>query len=408
VRVLFVTQHYAPEVTAAVARVTAFAEGLAARGHEVEVVTALPNHPAGEIAEEYAGMRGVREELNGVNLRRVWLRVRRDKTTVNRVLTYGTFAAAATFAGARARRPDIVLTSSPPLPTAAAAATIARRHRVPWAFDVRDLWPEAAVVLGELRGDRVIRTAERLERGLYRSAAVIIAATEPFRETIAAGGVEWAKLEVIMNGTTQAWLDAGERDPDRKSAGMPEDEFVWAYGGNVGIGQGLEAAIDAAEILGEGYRLLVVGEGPRLEPLRERAVALPHAQVEFRQLQPPEEAARLLRASDALLVPLADRPELSKYVPSKLFDCCALGRPVLVAAAGEPQRLVSEAGAGVAVPPEDPAALADAIRRLRDDPDAAERLSAQARIFAAENLRDRGVERLEELLAGLVPQASGD
>jgi colanic acid biosynthesis glycosyl transferase WcaI len=396
-RVLLVSQHYAPEVTAATARVQAFAEGLAARDHRVSVICEVPSHPRGVIAEGYRS-RGETRQLNGVDVRYVWTRARPEKTTANRLLFYGTFAASAVAAGIRAERPDVVLVSSPPLPAASAARLIARRHRVPWVFDVRDLWPEAAVVLGELRGAAPIRAAERLERSLYRGARRIVTVTEPFRRHIAAHLDDPGKLEVIPNGTTSLWLEAGRREPDRAGAGLPKDEFVWAYGGNLGIAQGLESAIEAASLLGEGYRLLVIGEGPRRDVLRALAEDRPNAGVEFRPLMEPADAAATLRACDALLVPLAARPELAKFVPSKLFDSCALARPVILAAEGEPRRLAGESDAALEVPPEDPEALAAAVRRLREDPELARGLSDRGREFAEANRRERGVERLESVL----------
>lgn len=399
---LLVTQHYAPEVTAAVARVQAFAEGLAGRGHEVEVICAKPNHPHGVVTPGYRGTRTVRKELNGVDVRYVWIRVRPEKTTVNRLLAYGSFAVAATLSGSRSPCPDVVLASSPPLPVGAAATVTARRHRVPWVFDVRDLWPEAAVVLGELTNKVALREAQRLERHLYRTAAAVITTTEPFREQIADISDAPAKVRVIANGTTSTWLDAGKAEPDRAAAGLPDGRFVWAYAGNVGIGQGLESAIEAAAMLGEGFMLLVIGAGPRLGAVRALAAERDSADVEFRPLMEPGRAAAILRSCDALLVPLAAKPELAKFVPSKLFDLCALGRPVVVAAAGEPQRLVSDGGAGLPVTPEDPVALAEAIRAIREDPLLSRRLSTSARQFAAENTRERGIDALERVLDGAV------
>ena len=401
-RVLLISQYYAPEVTAARVRVEAFAEGLAARGHEVEVICEVPNHPRGVVDEEYRRRFSVRREANGVRVRHLWVHARPRKTTVNRLLFYGTFAATATLAGIGSGRPDVVVVSSPPLPSGAAAAAVASRYRVPWVFDVRDLWPEAAVVLGELRGERAIRAAEWLERRLYASADAIVTVTEPFRAAIAAKVADPAKIAVIPNGTSSLWMEAGEAEPDRAAARLPEDGFVWAYAGNVGIAQGLESAVEAAAMLGDGFRFLVIGDGPQLQAVRERAAALPPGRIEFRPLMEPRQAASTLRACDALLVPLTARPELAKFVPSKLFDCCAVGRPVIVAAAGESQRLVGESGAGLAVPPEEPAALADAVRRLRGDRVLAERLSEGGRAFAGRHLREDGVGRLEGVLRSVV------
>jgi glycosyltransferase involved in cell wall biosynthesis len=403
VRVLVFSQYFTPEVTAARVRLQAFAAGLAGLGHEVEVICEMPNHPQGIVHDGYGGRLVDRRRLDGFTVRYVWVAATPEKTMRTRLLFYGSYAAMATAAGVATRRADAILVSSPPLPAAAAAALAAKRHRAPWVFDVRDLWPEAAVILGELSNPRVIRGAEWLERRLYADADAIVTVTEPFREDIAAKVEDGDKIEVIPNGTTREFLDAGELEVDRAELGLPGDRFVWTYAGNVGIAQGLEAAVDAAAALGEGFTLLVVGSGPRLRAIRERAAALPPGAVEFRGLMTPEEARRHMRASEALLVPLDSIPALEKFVPSKLFDCCAVGRPVIVSAAGEASRLAQAGEAALCIPPGDPAALAAAVRRLRDEPQLAADLARRGRSFAAEYLRERQVERLERILLSLRP-----
>jgi glycosyltransferase involved in cell wall biosynthesis len=400
-RVLIFSQYFVPEITAARTRVEAFASGLAARGHEVEVICEVPNHPAGVVHEGYGGRFRDRRSVNGHEVTYVWVRTHPVKTTRSRLLLYGTYASSAVMAGALARRPDAIVATSPPLPTGAAAATVAARHRVPWVLDVRDLWPEAAVVLGELKGARAIAAAERLERRLYRSAAAIVTVTEPFREAISAH-VPGKRIEVISNGTTRAWMEAGA-DPDPTSEWDSQREFSWMYAGNLGIAQGLEHAVEAQRLLGDGFRLVLLGEGPQRDVLRERAATLPAGAVEFRDLVQPEEAARQMREADALLVSLAPMPELAKFVPSKLFDSWALGRPVVLAAGAEAARLAAEGPSATIVPPGDPAALAAAVRQLRDEPRAAAEMALRARRLVADRyLREDGVVRLESLLRDVV------
>jgi colanic acid biosynthesis glycosyl transferase WcaI len=398
VRVLALTQYFTPEITAARVRLHAFAAGLAERGHEVEVVCEVPNHPEGVVRPGYRRRAVVREMIDGFRVHHVWVRASPRKTAPNRILLYGTYAAMATVVGSALRRPDVVLASSPPLPTGAAAALVAARHRVPWVLDVRDLWPEAAVILGELTNPRAIGLAERLERRLYRSAAAVVTTTEPFRVQIAAAAGDPAKVTVIPNGTTRLWLDAGEAEVERAELALPEDRFLWAYAGNLGIAQGLDAAVDAAAELGDAFHLLLLGDGPVRARLEERAASLAPGTVTFHDPVEPELAARYMRAADALLVPLDAQPELAKYVPSKLFDCCAVGRAVIVAAAGESARLAGDAGAALTVPPSDGAALAEAVRRLREDVGLRDELSTAGRRFAAGYLRELQVERLEEVL----------
>ena len=253
-RVLMLTQHFAPELTAAAVRVEAFAKGLANRDHDVEVVCSVPNHPEGIVRAEFRGRTAVRRTMNGFKVHHVWVRASARKDAFNRVLLYGSYAAMATVVGSALRRPDVVFASSPPLPVGVAAALTAARHRVPWVFDVRDPWPEAAMILGELSDGRLARLAERLERRLYDSAEAIVTVTEPFRYDITQRTRDPGKISVIMNGTTQNWLDTGAIEVDRGPLDLPEDRFIWAYAGNLGLAQGLEAALDAAGLLGDGRR----------------------------------------------------------------------------------------------------------------------------------------------------------
>lgn len=397
-RILILTQHFTPEITAARSRLHPIAELLAKRGHEVEVLTAVPNHPQGVIREEFRGKLVARRELDGFRVRHVWVWASPRKTMSTRLRLYGSYATMATIAGFVSSKPDVIFASSPPLPVAAAAMAVAFRHRVPWVMDVRDLWPEVAVVLGELNDSRMIRAAERLEKRLYRSAAAIVTVTDSFCSDIAAKTSDGAKISVIRNGTTPLWLGLGGTEVNRIPLGLPTNRFVWTYAGNVGIAQGLEVAIDAAAELDDGYQLLIIGSGPMLERMKQRAEALPPGRVVFHDLVEPALAAHYLRASDATLVPLASLPEMEKFVPSKLFDCCAVGRPVILAAEGESRQLAERAGAVYPVPPGDPGALATAVRELRSDPELRKELGERGSAFASQFLRERQIGRLEEVL----------
>jgi glycosyltransferase involved in cell wall biosynthesis len=400
-RILIITQFFAPEIGATQTRLHSFAEGLAALGHDVRVLCEVPNHPQGVVHKGFAGRPLVRGRMGNFGVNWVWVSTSPEKTTRSRLLFYGSFTAMAAGVGALLPRPDVVFASSPPLPVGVAAWAVAAWHRVPWVFDVRDLWPEAAVALGELSNPRMLKMAERLERSLYRHADAITTVTAPFEDSIATK-TDRGKISLLPNGTTRFWMDAPNVPSDRAGLGLPPDRFVWTYAGNVGPAQGLEAAIDAARLLDDSFKLLVLGEGASRDALMARACDIPAGQVEFRPQVQPEEARRYLRSSDCLLVPLADHPSLRTFVPSKLFDCCAVGRPVIVSAAGEPQRQANEAAAALPVDPGDPEALAAAVRRLRDDEDLRERLGRAGRDFAMANLRDVQVARLETVLQRVV------
>lgn len=395
-RILIVSQHFSPEITAARFRMESLSRAATAAGHDVHVVCAVPNHPEGRIHDDYAGRFIARKRRGRLRVDYVWLSTSPVKSFRSRLVNYASFAATATLAGAFARRPDVVLATSPPLSVGAVGAVLARRHRAPWVMDVRDLWPKAAVVLGELGDPRAIRAAESLERWLYADADAIVTVTESFRGQIRAVAPPDQTIELVYNGTTRDWLDWGAQRADRRTLGLDPDRFILAYAGNLGLYHSLEAGIDAMGLLDDRYRLLLIGHGPLRDALGQRAAALPAGRVEFAGLMTPRSAAAHLGAADALLVSLDS--SLTDVLSSKLFDYCATGRPVIVAAEGETRRVVEAAGAALTVPPESPEELAAAVRRLRDDAALRERLSTRGRALAAEFLRERQSEMMVSVL----------
>lgn len=398
-RVLILSQHFPPEVTASRFRVEAFTRALIAQGHEVHVVCAVPNHPLGIIDRAFRGRLLVRKRRGSLRVTYVWVSTTQTKSFLTRIANYASFAFMATVVGMLDRRPDVVLATSPPLPVGAAGAAVAARHRVPWAFDARDLWPRAAVLLGELNSRRAVRAAEALERWLYRKADLVVTVTEPFRRYIEARAPHGKRIELIPNGTTQRWMDWGEAEAERERLGFAPDRFVLAYAGNLGLYHALDVAVDAAGLLDDSFELLLIGHGPLRSELERRAADLPEGRVKLVGLMAPEDAARHLRAADALLVSL--HASLTDVLSSKLFDYCAIGRPVIVAAAGETRRVVEEAEAAYVVPPEAPEQIAAAARTLRDDPGQRERLAAAGRKLAREYLRERQAERMIGLLESI-------
>jgi glycosyltransferase involved in cell wall biosynthesis len=397
-KITLLTQYFPPEIGATQTRMHTFAAGLAERGHEVQVICEVPNHPQGVVHSGYRGRIVRRRHADGYQAVHVWVRTSRAKTTPSRLAFYASYTTMATLVGSVLPRPDVIFASSPPLPVAVAGVSLAFRHRVPWVMDVRDLWPEAAIALGELSHPQMLHRAKRLEQWLYRDAAAITVVTEPFRQHIAPRLKDGHKVHLLPNGTTRHWVDGSTLQSDRRALDLPSDTFLWTFAGNIGAAQGLEHALQAAALLGERFQLLILGDGPARGSLEERARSIGSGQVEFRGQVDADLALRYLRASDALLVSLADHPTLRSFVPSKLFDCCAVGRPVVLAAAGEPRRLADTAGAVLGVAPGDPAALAVGIRALYNDPALGESLAQAGRRFGAANLRDQHVETLERLL----------
>ena len=391
-RVLFLTQHYAPEVTAGRFRVEAFVDAFVRKGHEVDVVCPVPNHPSGVVEDGFRGRPRIQRRVGGARVTYLWVATSQRKTPRTRLAYYGSYAGLATGAGMLRSRPDLVVASSPPLSVAAAGALVAMRHRAPLLLDIRDLWPYTPIAVGELAPGRVTDMLERMERWVYAKASAVVTANDAFAGYIADRAPAGKQIVAIANGTTQAWLDAGAMSVDRDAVALPPSRFVWAYAGNIGLAHGVEHALEAQRLLGDDYLLLVIGEGPRRADVLREAEGLP-GQVDVRPLMSPAEAGRHLRAADVVLV--SERQDL--VVSAKLYDACAIGRPIVAACTGELRRLIETEGLGLAVPHGDPEALAAAIREVRGDPALGERLVASARAFAARHLREGQADRFADL-----------
>jgi len=391
-RVLLVSQYFAPEAGATQNRMSSFAQGLMARGHEVIVVCEQPCHPGGVFHPSY-GSHPVRTERAGaLTVHRLWVAASPRKTTARRLAFYASFAAAAAATVAEVRRPDVLLATSPPLPGVLAVAAVARARRIPFVVDVRDPWPAAAEALGELTNRRLVRLFERAERGLYLHARAVTATTEPFRRHVDRVAGRPVGIH-LPNGALDELVALPVTDPP------PAEPFVVGYAGNLGIAQGLGIVLDAAERLEDRpVRFDLVGAGPLAEELAAEIARRSLGNVVILSPIPVAEVGGFLQRCHALLVPLRDHPLLADFIPSKLYDAMAVGRPAIVASHGEAAALVERSQAGVVVGPEDGAALAQTVMDLVGDSARARRLGANGRLAAAKLSRSSQLNLLEQTL----------
>jgi glycosyltransferase involved in cell wall biosynthesis len=398
-RIVLVSQYFPPEVGATQSRMQAFAEHLAARGHEVTVIAEFPNHPHGVIPREFRGRLYSDDRSNAYRVLRVWVRASPHKNQMTRIEFYLSFMATATAITPLAGKADVVLATSPPLFAGVAGLTIARLNRAPFVLDVRDLWPAAAVSLDQISTLSATMVGERLERWLYRNSAAVVAVTKPFCNHIDAIRERSPETALIPNGTLDLFFVDGDVVPDR--LGLPDDRFVVTFAGTHGIAQGLSAVLDTAQIAPE-IEFALIGDGPVKEQLVTQVRAREIENVSFYDQVALEEMPPILAGSDALLVPLSGHSTFRQFVPSKMIDYMASGKPVVLSAAGEAARLLQASKAGVVARPEDPEDLARAIRWLSEHPREAAAMGVAGREFARKRLRAVQAERLEQVLLDVV------
>ena len=366
-RILFLTQYFTPEIGATQTRIHEFARACVAKGHQVTVVTEFPNHPHGRIPREYRWKLFTREEIDGFTVLRVWVWASPVKTTLRRLLFYGSFLVLSVLRGLFMRpRVDVVFATSPPLLAGLAGWIIAKIHHASFILDIRDLWPLAALALGELRQPILLRFAERLEHFLYRKADKITTVTRGFVRHIAACVGNSARIVLLPNGAqTDIFAPSAANSDQRRRLGI-DNRFLITFAGNHGIAQGLDAILDAAVILRGRSDVMfsLIGDGPVKPRLVERARVLGLTNVLFLPSVPLSQITLYLTMSDALLVPLRNDPVFDTFVPSKLFDFLACARPVVLMVNGEAREILESSGGGIWVAPEDASGLVQAIAQF--------------------------------------------
>jgi len=370
-RILFLSHYFAPEGNAPATRVHGLTRRWVRDGHAVTVVTGVPNVPSGVVYEGYRNRWWQREEIDGVDVVRVWTWLAPNAGTARRILNYLSFLVTATLAGLRGPRPDVVIATSPQFFCGWAGFFVSRLRRRPFVLEVRDLWPESIVAVGAMRDSRIIRCLEWLERRLYAAADEVVTVGEGYRRGLEARGVSSGRIAVIPNG-----VDRSIFSPDadggavRREFGLGE-RFVCAYVGTIGMGCGLDVVLRAAKRLRELGRediaFLLVGDGAIREDLERRAAEAGLPGVIFTGRQPKQRMPEFLAASDACLVHLIREALFETVLPSKIFEAAATARPIVLGVAGEAAALVRGSEAGLCIEPENEEELLEAVTRLVGD-----------------------------------------
>ncbi|HYC58009.1 MAG TPA: glycosyltransferase family 4 protein [Thermoanaerobaculia bacterium] len=363
------SHYFTPEIGAPSARIHDLSREWLRAGHSVHIVTCFPNHPTGQIYPGYAKARYFHETLDGFDVHRLWSYVTPNRGIIKRTLGHVSFMLSSMLMRkSRLARPDVIVGTSPTLFAAIAAERMAARLRVPFIMEVRDLWPALFADLGILRNKTILGILERLELWLYRRAAGIVTVTEAFRQNLISRGVPAEKVLTIPNGADIDFWREDLADPQRvRTEYGLGDEFIVLYIGAHGISQGLSAVVDAAALLRDqpDVEFVFVGEGADKPVVMERAKTTAASNVRFLDPVDKRGVRDLYAAANVCLVPLRDVPLFSTFIPSKMFEILAMGRPIVASVRGETAEILSRSGAAVVVEPENAQQIADAIRSLK-------------------------------------------
>ena len=392
-----ITHYFHPEVGAPQTRLLESARLLRSHGHAVTVLTCFPNYPDGVIPQAYRGHLVLRECLDGIDVVRSAVYPAPNRGFARRLVNHASSAVSAVVASPAVGRFDVAIAESPPLFTAVAAGVVARMRRAPLVLNVADLWPESAVQLGALRNPLAIRAACSLERFAYAHASAITVPTPGIRQMLLQAGQPPEKVIYLPNAVQV------ERFQIRGEPASAVRRIV--YCGTVGMAQGVGTLLDAARLLEQSgqFGFEIVGDGAERLELEKRARSLGLNTVTFVGRSAREEVPERIAMADAAVISLRNLALFEDALPTKLLEYMAAGKPVIAAASGQVARLVEATGCGIACAPEDPGAMASAIKSLAADPSQAYEMGLCGRRYVEAHLsREQFVERLEEARRGVL------
>lgn len=402
-RVLFLSHYFPPEGNAPAVRTFETCRRWVDEGAQVTVVTCAPNVPAGRVYAGYANRWCQRERVAGIEVVRVWTHLAPNRGTVRRTLSYLSYLVTATLRSLLLPRPDVVVASSPQFFCGWAGVLASRLLRRPLVLEIRDLWPASISEVGAIHSRWILAPLELLERWMYAAAERIVTVGDGYRSQLERRGVPAAKIAVIPNGADlDLWQPDTSGDAIRRQYGLGA-RFVCAYVGTIGMACGLDVVLRAAraqrEAEADGVVFLLVGDGAERQQLESEARRQGLTSVVFTGLLPRERIPQVLAAADSCLVHLRKSALFETVLPSKIFEAAAMRKPIILGVAGHAAKVLQEAGAGIAIEPENESALLRAIDRLRGDRELCRRLGSSGRDFVVRhyNRDDLAREYLEQI-----------
>ena len=370
--ILFLTDNFPPEVNAPASRTFEHCREWVKAGHQVTLITCAPNFPSGKVFGGYRNRLWQSEQRDGIRVIRVWSFITANEGFVRRVLDYQSFMVTATLAALFVRRVDVIVGTSPQFFTVCAAWVLSLLKRVPWVFELRDLWPDSIRAVGAMKESAAIRALERLELLLYRKATRIVTVTHTFRDVLTKRGIDGAKIDVVTNGVDLSRFAAQPKDAELLNRLGLAGKFVAGYIGTHGMAHALETLLEAAQLLqqtpgAQDVQLVLLGDGARKAAIVGQAATMGLRNLTFLDSVPKDQVVRYWSLLDVSVIHLRKTELFSTVIPSKLFEGMGMGIPVLHGVAGESADIVRREQVGEVFESENAPQLVAALLRMRDD-----------------------------------------
>ncbi|WP_339862414.1 glycosyltransferase family 4 protein [Paremcibacter congregatus] len=370
--ILFLSDNFPPEGNAPATRLFEHATRWIEKGHQVTVITCVPNFPEGKVFEGYKNRLYQVEMMSGIKVVRVKTYITANEGFLKRTLDYISFMFMGFFAGLFQKRLDIIVATSPQFFCAIGGWMLSVVRRRPFIFELRDLWPASIKAVGAMEDSLLIRVFERIELFLYHRSDRIISVTHAFKKELVERGVLAEKIDVITNGVDLTkYAPADEKDPELAEQYNLKDKFVVGYVGTHGMAHALDKVVDTAELLQHEKDIVILfaGGGAARTAIEEQVAAKKLKNVCLIPRQPKEMMPRLWSLCDVSLIHLKNNPVFKTVIPSKLFESMGMGLPVLVGVPeGEITGIVEECECGINVEPENAEQMSHAILEMYKSP----------------------------------------
>ncbi|WP_226670835.1 glycosyltransferase family 4 protein [Metabacillus litoralis] len=365
-KIVYITQHFPPEIGAAQGRAYDMSSNLANLGHDVHVLTTFPNSKS--IKKVFK-----KEKVNHITVYRSF-RIRDTKTSsIRRLANYLSFMVSSCISGLFIKKPDVIYATSPQLFQGVTGYFLSKVHRTKFVFEIRDLWVDFAELLGQFKNKKLLNLARKLEKFLYKKADHIIVVTQGYKQRLMDQGIPEEKITVIPNGVNPNTLSQGNvaQSLSVKQQYNLENKFLALYAGNIGAAQGLNTIISAAEQLKDDPTIafMIIGEGVEKQSLIDRAKSLQLTNILFVDSKKKEELISYYEAADIGIVSLKKHPLFEITIPSKVFDYMSMSTPVLIGVNGEAREIVEKHHAGFYFEPENPGDFIQALKYAQNHPD---------------------------------------
>jgi len=365
-KILFLTDNFPPEVNAPATRTYEHCQEWIKNGAEVTVITCVPNFPHGKLYKGYKNKLYQKDNIEGIEVIRVWSYMSSNSGLSKRILDYLSFSFMSFWIGLF-QKFDIIVATSPQFFTTWTGYGLSKLKRKPWIFELRDIWPESIKTVGALKQGIIIDTLEKIELFLYRDAIKIIAVTNAFKENLIKRGINKDKIEVVTNGSNLELFSKRNKSIKLLKKLNLENKFIVGYIGTHGLAHSLDFIVTSLyKVTDTNIHFLFIGDGAMKKNIMRIACDLKLKNITFLDSVRKEEVPIYLSICDVSLAPLKNEENFKTVIPSKIFEASAMEKPTLLGVNGQAQKIIEKYNAGICFEPENEKDFIEKLLIIKD------------------------------------------